>query len=80
MAKGSNTWCKKLMAKQKRHWQRSRLGTCDRLSPRGFNHGMQFGIVDKPVEPGKIVTGDADRNHVYRPFKGRTFGKWKHYA
>lgn len=80
MAKSSNTAVKKLLVKSKVNWMRQNLGTCKRMSPRGFNHGMQTGLVDREIEPGKVVTGDADRRGVYRRFERRAFNKWAKYG
>ena len=76
MAKSGNTWQKKLMAKSKRNWMRQNLGTCERLSPRGFNHGLQFGIVEKRV-PAAIIQG-GKQPALKAPHKP-SWGRWKHY-
>lgn len=74
----------KLIEKRKRQMVAQVFGTCEPLSPRGFNAGQQFGIVEKVVdatrENGKVITGDADRSAVYLRFTKRSFNKWKRYG
>ena len=70
----------KLTEKAKRKAIAFRMGTCTRYSPRAFNNGTQTGLVEKTVKPGKVVTGDADRNGVYLKFTKPSFNKWKRYA
>jgi hypothetical protein len=47
MASSGNTWCKKLMAKDKAFKIARAMGTCKPRSPRGHNAGQDFGLVDR---------------------------------
>lgn len=74
----------KLIEKRKRQMVARVFGTCKPMSPRGFNAGKQFGLVDQPVdttrENGKVITGDAERSAVYARFTKRSFNKWQRYG
>lgn len=76
MAKGSNTWCKKLMHKQKVQGIRKMLGPCKRLDTRGLNGGQEIGCPATKPESVMIPTGTR---YPAVSFK-RSFGKWAKYA